>query len=99
VLTKSAAARNAAQVKSLPCLVTGRPGVDACHFPKRRSHGGENTLLNLIPLCREWHRLVDDYHEPQRSIVTDLAYYFHSDILDTWDGDDIESLGKQWWEG
>ena len=77
----SVSKRNKAYIKSLPCLVTGRYGVDPCHFPKRRSQGGKDTILNLVPLVRDWHRRTDDYREPYRTQVETLALEFHMRML------------------
>lgn len=87
--------KNETYIRSLPCLVTGRPFADVAHFPIRRSQGGKSTLLNMIPLSREWHRRVDNYEEPYRSIVFDLAEEFHKRIaMMDFSKDD---LGEQWW--
>jgi len=63
----------------------------------RRSHGGDSTILNIVPLTRDWHRKVDDYEEPFREIVTELARAFHSRILDSGTFSVI-ALGKPWWK-
>lgn len=66
----------------MPCLVTGRYGADVAHFPIRRSQGGDSYILNMIPLSREWHRRVDNYEEPWRSIVYELAVMFHKRMFE-----------------
>lgn len=89
--------RNENYIRSLACIVTGRYGADAAHFPRRRSHGGDSTILNLVPLSRRWHRLVDDYHEPECSIVADLALHFHKRMIQS-EKFGAERLGEKYWE-
>ena len=87
--------KNMALIRQEPCLVTGRYGVDACHFPYRRSEVRDDGLLFLVPLVREWHRLVDDYVEPYRTIAETLALSFHKRRLEGWREQKLY-LGPQW---
>jgi hypothetical protein len=94
-LKPSVSKKNKEYVKSLPCLVTGRYGVDPCHII-RRSQGGPDTLLNLIPLVREMHRRYDEYKEPYRTQIDELALYFHHRLLDSGCFSVVE-LGDPYW--
>ena len=86
---------NVAAVKQEPCIVTGRYGVDCAHIPYRRSEVRDDGLLFLVPLVRDWHTLVDDYHEPYRTIVTQLASdYFRRRVM-MWKAQG-KYLGHQW---
>ena len=51
---------NLALVRTFPCLITGGRS-DPCHYPRRRSQGGDDGLLNLIPLSRPWHERLDTF--------------------------------------
>lgn len=84
-------------IRSLPCLITGDPHTDCAHFPVRRSHGGESTLLNMIPLRRDWHTLTDDYRQPYRSLVEQVAVSFHKRLVASGEFDERQ-LGKPYWE-
>ena len=88
--------RNKTYIRSLPCLVTGRYGSDPAHFPLRRSQGGRDSLLNLVPLCRDWHRKVDDYQQPYRGIVEELALEFHKRLVAS-EAFTEDELGERYW--
>lgn len=75
--------------------MTQRFGVDPCHFPYRRSDVHDDGLLFLIPLVREWHRLVDDHVEPYRSQVELLAAHYHARKLIQWERAGLY-LGPDW---
>lgn len=64
-------------VHQQPCLVCGRYGVDAAHWPVRRSHGAWWGLLEVIPLCRPHHDLLDSYARPWPEIVGQLGAEYH----------------------
>jgi hypothetical protein len=83
-------------VREQVCIVTGRPHPDCAHFPARRSHGGESTLLNMVPLSRSWHQLADEYESPYRQIVTELALSYHKRLYESGAfSEDV--LGKPYW--
>lgn len=60
-----------------PCLVCGHYGVDPAHWPVRRSHGAGWGLLEIIPLCRFHHRVLDFSVGPWRGIIEELAAHYH----------------------
>lgn len=60
-----------------PCLVCGKYGVDAAHYPVRRSHGAGWGLLEIIPLCRFHHRLLDEGSEVWKNIIGEVADRYH----------------------
>lgn len=45
-----------AEIRSQPCVVCGATPSDAAHI-KSRGAGGDDTADNLMPLCREHHRI------------------------------------------
>lgn len=47
------------------CLLCGAVGCDPHHMI-RRSHGGTDSLLNLVPLCRICH---DKWHRGDRQVI------------------------------
>lgn len=68
-------------VHQQPCLVCGKYGVDAAHWPARRSHGAWWGLLEVIPLCRTHHTLLDNYVNPWPSIIAELGGEYHRRML------------------
>jgi hypothetical protein len=46
--------------KGGPCRVCGWPGRYELHHLIARARGGADTFDNLVPLCRDCHRLVTD---------------------------------------
>jgi hypothetical protein len=63
-------------VCSHACLLSRRYGVDPAHWPVRRSQGGGDGLLEMVPLVRYWHRLLDDYDPFTRRIIALPAVVF-----------------------
>lgn len=64
-------------VRREPCLVDGKYGVDPAHWPERRSHGAGYGLLEMLPLCREHHRLLDEGSGPWEDIIERLGKAYH----------------------
>jgi len=42
------------EIKKRPCVVCGAPADDAHHF-KTQGSGGDDTEMNLLPVCRIHH--------------------------------------------
>lgn len=72
-----------------PCLVCGKYGVDAAHYPLRRSHGAGLGLLEVIPLCRFHHRLLDEGNPTWKKIVGELAFRYHERMLKCYENSDV----------
>lgn len=69
-------------IKQQPCLVCGvADGIDCAHYPRRQAQGAGWGLLEVLPLCRYHHRLLDDYVAPWPEIIATLASDFHSRML------------------
>ena len=68
--------------------------MDAAHWPARRSHGATWGLLELIPLCRLHHRLLDDYVDPWPSLIATLASRYHQRMFALF-GVDVVYLGPE----
>ena len=60
---------NRRTVASRSCLVCGRSPCDPHHHPVRVSHGGKDSLDNMVPLCREHHRA---FHDGEHQIIADV---------------------------
>lgn len=71
-------------VKTWPCVLHGHYGVDPCHYPVRRSQHRDDSLLNLLPICREWHRMLDDYETDAIKSVESVAMYHWRWVLRTY---------------
>jgi len=50
-------------VSERACLVCGTFPCDPHHYPLRVSHGGRDTLDNMVPLCHTHHRMFHDGEE------------------------------------
>ena len=60
------ALRKALTERSMRCCeVCGQPNPTDPHHRKRQSQGGQDTLANLLDLCRGCHNGV--HHEPKRA--------------------------------
>jgi len=51
----------------------------------------------MIPLRRDWHTLTDDYRQPYRSLVEQVAVSFHKRLVASGEFDERQ-LGKPYWE-
>jgi len=72
-----------------PCLVCGKYGVDAAHYPLRRSHGAGWGLLEVVPLCRLHHRLLDEGNETWKKIIAPLADRYHRRMESCYNGTNV----------
>lgn len=71
-------------VKTWPCILHGHYGCDPCHYPVRRSQHRDDSLLNLLPICREWHRRLDLYDDDAIKFVESVAEYHWRWVLRTY---------------
>lgn len=71
---------HAAWIKTLPCLVTGRYGVDPAHIEARGMGGCGGDKTKLVPLCRADHRRQEGRTEAYEA-ETGLDLYAASAIL------------------
>jgi len=60
-------------VSERACLVCGFSPCDPHHFPLRRSHGGADTLDNMVPLCHKHHRAFHDGDETVKAALQRAA--------------------------
>jgi hypothetical protein len=71
-------------VRTMPCILHGHFGCDPCHYPTRRSQGRDDSLLNLLPICRTWHNRLDLYDADAIKSVESVAMYHWRWVLRTY---------------
>jgi len=71
--------RNRRIVSERSCLICGIRPCDPHHYPVRVSHGGSDTLDNMVPLCHQHHRLFHDGEEwVVRAVERNSPAYFEA---------------------
>ena len=66
-------------VSERACIICGASPCDPHHHPVRVSHGGRDTLDNMVPLCHPHHRAYHDGDEAVKAALAQAApIYFKS---------------------